>query len=688
MCECPEFDDCGCQPAPCIDCIEPDLMVVRHVAKPSLCDDVINVIKDMFGAQAPCRITFGGSIIQGTTITIIASGSNNAVQFSNDGVQWQDSATFTNQPAGARKYYIREAGNQTCVAASFVTVPGCATPAPSVTSPVNYNQNAAAQPLQASGIGLKWYTSATGGSGSTVVPTPSTATVGLTSYYVSQTLNGCEGPRSLIQVQVSATGCIPGVTVDVSPQVTECINGFVNIKTTDGCTFGFRPTTTACGTGSCVTPVGPSSVTATPSTCDQNGSYLNNGHFEFGPVYNADKYVLWSQSSGAPRPTYDQAISLPGTGLISITGLVGSNTEKVYKLIVFNGKTDCFIERTATLSPVNCSTPCTQPSFTVSKIDPTCNGGSSLANGQLRLSNVGNGNRYILCSGTEFTCPSDYNTAIPLSGSGEISIASNIAFSSTDQYKDFTVRVFNGSGSCFSTAPFRFSNPCYQSACTAPTFNNPVKTAATCLNSSGGINNNASISIGGIQNGTKYGYSVGTTYTGVDFNGAAAVSSNQISITGLAGSANTTQYVIRIWNTVAGCFVDVPVSIAGVNCNAQCTVPVFTITEQKPTCSNGAANANGKITLTSISNGTKYQACMAQTFNCTPDYDSALAISGSGAVTVLNNYTFNANEEFRDISVRVYNGNVNCAETHSLRLYNPCYVCCGLTINNITLVNV
>ena len=54
------------------------------------------------------------------------------------------------------------------------------------------------------GDGLLWYTTATGGSSTTTAPTPSTATIGSTSYWVSSTDStiGCEGDRVEIVVNV------------------------------------------------------------------------------------------------------------------------------------------------------------------------------------------------------------------------------------------------------------------------------------------------------------------------------------------------------------------------------------------------------------------------------------------------------------------------------------------------------
>ncbi|MFN8436043.1 MAG: glycosyl hydrolase family 8 [Cytophagales bacterium] len=80
----------------------------------------------------------------------------------------------------------------------------CTTTAPTVTSTVNYDQNATASALTATGNSLKWYTVATGGTASTTAPVPSTETIGTTIYYVSQTLNSCEGPRASITVTVTA----------------------------------------------------------------------------------------------------------------------------------------------------------------------------------------------------------------------------------------------------------------------------------------------------------------------------------------------------------------------------------------------------------------------------------------------------------------------------------------------------
>ena len=79
----------------------------------------------------------------------------------------------------------------------------CATPAPIVPAAiVTYDQNATATQLTATGTSLKWYTVATGGTALTAAPTPITTAVGTTVYYVGQTLNGCEGSRTTVTINV------------------------------------------------------------------------------------------------------------------------------------------------------------------------------------------------------------------------------------------------------------------------------------------------------------------------------------------------------------------------------------------------------------------------------------------------------------------------------------------------------
>lgn len=83
-----------------------------------------------------------------------------------------------------------------------------ATPPPVVTSPVYLCQNSVAKPLTATPSGggtLNWYSGLVGGVPLAAAPIPSTTNVGLTNYYVTQTIGGVESsPRTLIAVNVVA----------------------------------------------------------------------------------------------------------------------------------------------------------------------------------------------------------------------------------------------------------------------------------------------------------------------------------------------------------------------------------------------------------------------------------------------------------------------------------------------------
>jgi gliding motility-associated-like protein len=127
----------------------------------------------------------------------------------------------TNTP-GTATYYVSQTIPNHCESPRVpltVTVNALPT-APGVTTPLQLCLNQTAGPLTATGSGLLWYTGPTGGIGSPTAPTPSTTVIGSTNYYVSQTVNNCEGPRALIVVTVNPLAVMPSV---VSP-VLYCQN--------------------------------------------------------------------------------------------------------------------------------------------------------------------------------------------------------------------------------------------------------------------------------------------------------------------------------------------------------------------------------------------------------------------------------------------------------------------------------
>ncbi|MCP9747728.1 immunoglobulin domain-containing protein [Lacihabitans sp. CS3-21] len=112
--------------------------------------------------------------------------------------------------AGSITYYVSQRWGTTCeTSRTPIAVTVNAKPSAPVAAGVTYCQRATASPLSASGTNLLWYTAATGGTGSTTAPTPSTLSAGTTNYYVSQSSNGCESNRTTIAVLVKPTPDAP-----------------------------------------------------------------------------------------------------------------------------------------------------------------------------------------------------------------------------------------------------------------------------------------------------------------------------------------------------------------------------------------------------------------------------------------------------------------------------------------------
>lgn len=170
--------------------------------------------------------------------------------------------------AGSTTYYVTQSNG--CESArSAIVVTTLPTPALPGVTPVTYCQNASALPLTATGSNLLWYSSPTGGTASTTAPTPNTTVAGVTNNYVSQTVNGCEGPRALLSVTVYATPALPVVT---SP-VTYCQNELAAALSATGSGMLWYTSATS-GTGNASSPI-PS--TAAPGSTSYYVSQTING---------------------------------------------------------------------------------------------------------------------------------------------------------------------------------------------------------------------------------------------------------------------------------------------------------------------------------------------------------------------------------------------------------------------------
>ncbi len=148
---------------------------------------------------------------QGVALSAVAASGGSLLWYTaaTGGTGTQAAPTPTTGTASNQTYYVAQTVGNGCeservpVTAAVNGLP----PAPSVNTAINtFCQNSAGSPLSASGQNLKWYDVPTGGSSAGTL-TPITSTVGVKNYYVSQTVNNCEGPRTTVNVVIKE---VPG----------------------------------------------------------------------------------------------------------------------------------------------------------------------------------------------------------------------------------------------------------------------------------------------------------------------------------------------------------------------------------------------------------------------------------------------------------------------------------------------
>jgi hypothetical protein len=272
-------------------------------------------------------------VCSGNSINLSASSSVGGATFSWSGPSSYTSSTqnptitnATTAMSGTYSVSVSVSGCLPVTSSTSVTVNSTPS-APTVTTPVTYCQGSTASALTATGTNLLWYTVSSGGTGSSTAPTPSTASVGTTSYYVSQTSSGCESSRATINVVVNATPSAPTVTTPV----TYCRNATASALTATGTNLLWY-TVSSGGTGSSTSPT-PSTATAGTTSyyvSQTNGSGCESSRATINVVVNA-----LPSAPSAPTPvTYCQgvtasALTATGSNLLWYTvssGGTGSST--------------------------------------------------------------------------------------------------------------------------------------------------------------------------------------------------------------------------------------------------------------------------------------------------------------------------------------------------------------------------
>lgn len=234
---------------------------VYHVVITNTCPSTITSLNVLLTVQstpapsAPSPLSY----CQNTTANPLTATGTNLLWYGNNATGGTGSATAptpSTAVVGSTTFYVSQTGTcgespRTAIVVNVTSGPS----APVVTSPINYCQGGTASALTATGTGLLWYTTATGGIGSTTAPLPSIANAGTTTYFVSQT-SGCESPRASITVNVIAAPSAPTVTTPV----TYCQNSTATTLTATGNNLLWYGTNATGGTGSSTAPI-PSTST-------------------------------------------------------------------------------------------------------------------------------------------------------------------------------------------------------------------------------------------------------------------------------------------------------------------------------------------------------------------------------------------------------------------------------------------
>jgi sugar lactone lactonase YvrE/CO dehydrogenase/acetyl-CoA synthase epsilon subunit len=156
-------------------------------------------INSVTGAPTASAQTFCNSA---TVANLVATGTS---------LKWYNVATGGTALASTTvlatgNYYVSQTINSIESARTIVAITINTTAAPTA-SAQTFNSGATVANLVATGTSLKWYTVASGGSA--LVSSTALATG---NYYVSQTVNSCEGSRTLVNVTVTTTASAPLAT--------------------------------------------------------------------------------------------------------------------------------------------------------------------------------------------------------------------------------------------------------------------------------------------------------------------------------------------------------------------------------------------------------------------------------------------------------------------------------------------
>ncbi|WP_159469284.1 T9SS type A sorting domain-containing protein, partial [Dyadobacter sp. 3J3] len=211
-------------------------------------------------------ITNPNPVCQGAVLTsqiltdAITPGGINYLWYKTDGTSSTTAPVPSSTTVGPQVFYVTQTNSRSCESLkATITVTVVAPPAAPGITAVSYCKDAKAVSLigiPSNGGVLNWYgTNATGGTASSTNPIPETSAT--TSYYVSQTVNGCEGPRAKLDVTIKP---LPAAPTIANPTIEYCQSVQATALTATGTTGSVLWYTAATG-GTGISSIIPSTAT-------------------------------------------------------------------------------------------------------------------------------------------------------------------------------------------------------------------------------------------------------------------------------------------------------------------------------------------------------------------------------------------------------------------------------------------
>jgi gliding motility-associated-like protein len=486
------------------------------------------------------------------------------------------------------------------------------TPPPTVTSPVNICQNSTAQPLSAQGQNLLWYTVATGGTGSTTTPTPVTTTPGLDTFWVSQTINGCESVRVPIYINVLVQ---PVITAGSNSPICAGTTLLLNSTQVTGATYAWtgpnnfsssfqnpsignaQPvnagTYTVIATlGGCASVPATVTVVITPSPLISTINFTNatqcngTGTITLSGLTANTTYTVNYTKNGTPQTAL--TITSSGSGQVVMTNLGPGTYTGI--TVTINGCVSNIV------GPITISQP-TPPNINFTSVNPTTCGGT---NGSITLTGLVNGQSYVIT----FTKNGVLQPTITQTASGGSVTIPNLT---AGTYTSISVTAVITNCTSNIIPQIILSDPNSPSITVA--FTNP-----TVCNT-----NTGTITLSGLVNGQSY--TINYTKNGTAQPAVTQVASGGAVILSNLGAGSYTGITVTINGCISNVVTATLVDPSG---------PVILAAGNNPITCN---TSTGSIVLNGLVNGMTYTVYFTQNGIAQPSFTQ---VAAGGAVTIPN----------------------------------------------------